>query len=115
MAVPAIGNGGHVSVKNEDSPTVLGASQTTKSGPSKKATNKDLPDAAHPWYRMQVVPTIIHWAAGNVLDPFNIDESELVKALAVVWNQVYAGNVKFSIAPTVSVVSKFLLTFLLIH
>jgi hypothetical protein len=107
MAVSVVGNGRRVSVKKEDSLTVGGAPQMMKGGSSKKATNKNLPDAAHPDYRGKVVPTIIHWAAGNVLDPFNIDERELVQALAVIWKHVYyAGNVPFAIAPTVSVVSK---------
>jgi len=55
-----------------------------------------------------VVPTIWHWAAGNVCDPFNIDEYDLVKKLAVIWRHVYADKVPFKIPPTVSLVRKVL-------
>jgi len=52
---------------------------------SKKATNKDLPLGAQPAFCHDVVPTIWHWVAGNVRDPFNIDEYDLVKTLGVIW------------------------------
>ncbi len=82
----AVGNRQHVLVKEE----VLDEHQMTE--PSKKATNKDLPPGAKPDYRRVVVPTIWHWAAGNVADPFNINENEMVQALAVIWKHVYYGN-----------------------
>jgi hypothetical protein len=94
----------HVSVKTEDCPTVLGAPRMMKGESSKKATNKSLPEGAHPFYRRFVVPMIIHWAAGNVPDPFNINEDDMVKALATIWKQVYADEVMFDIPPIVSVV-----------
>ncbi|KAH9061853.1 hypothetical protein EDB83DRAFT_2520289 [Lactarius deliciosus] len=87
--------------KMENWPAMLGAPRAVKSESSKKITNKDLPPDAHPAFRRDVVPTIWHWAGGNVHDPFNIDESELVEALAVIWSHVYI-DVPFEIPTTVS-------------
>ena len=94
-----------VSVKTEDDLSVHGPSRLIKSEFGKKATNRDLPDGAHPVYRRDVVPSIWHWAAGNAPDPFNIDEHELVKALGDIWRRVYAGRISFNIPPIVSLVS----------
>lgn len=90
-------------MKKEDS---LGESRMTE--PGKKATNKDLPLGAAPEYRRQVVPTIWHWAAGNVADPFNINEKDLIQALGVIWKRIYDGDVPFTnkVPIIVSVVSK---------
>ncbi|KAI9432031.1 hypothetical protein H4582DRAFT_2062213 [Lactarius indigo] len=102
----AIGKRDHVQTRVEHWPTALGRSSApriVKSEPSKKATNKDLPLGAHPAFRRDVVPTIWHWAGGKVHDPFNIDEHDLVKALAVIWRHVYT-NVLFEIPTTVSLV-----------
>ncbi|KAH9046396.1 hypothetical protein EDB83DRAFT_2523389 [Lactarius deliciosus] len=91
--------------KTEDWPATLGAPRVVKSESSKKITNKDLPLGAHPAFRRDVVPTIWHWAGGNVHDPFNIDEGELVKALAVIWSHVYI-DVPFEIPTTVSLINQ---------
>lgn len=61
---------------------------------------------ATPKFRREVVPSIWHWAAGHVSDPWNIDEDEMVGALVAIWEVVYAGTVSFDIPPTVSVVSE---------
>ncbi len=104
----AVDNERRVRVKTKDCPTRLGSSRMVKGESSKKATNKDLPPGAQPAFRRDVVPTIWHWAAGNVRDPFNIDEYDLVKTLAVIWRHVYANKVPFEIPPTVSLVRKVL-------
>jgi hypothetical protein len=50
-----------------------------------------------------------HWAAGNVADPFNIDEGKMVKALQIIWKYVYSTTyVHFDIPPIVSMVSSVL-------
>ncbi|KAI9438747.1 hypothetical protein H4582DRAFT_2076375 [Lactarius indigo] len=103
-----IGKRDHVQTRAEHWPTALGCSSApriVKSEPSKKATNKDLPLGAHPAFRRDVVPTIWHWAGGKVHDPFNIDEHDLVKALAVIWRHVYT-NVLFEIPMTVSLINQ---------
>ncbi|KAH9071089.1 hypothetical protein EDB83DRAFT_2517683 [Lactarius deliciosus] len=91
--------------KMENWPAMLGAPRAVKSESSKKITNKDLPPDAHPAFRRDVVPTIWHWVGGNVHDPFNIDESELVEALAVIWSHVYI-DVPFEIPTTVSLINQ---------
>ncbi|KAI9431350.1 hypothetical protein H4582DRAFT_2085196 [Lactarius indigo] len=104
----AIGKRDHVQTRAEHWPTALGRSSAphiVKSEPSKKATNKDLPLGAHPAFRHDVVPTIWHWAGGKVHDPFNIDEHDLVKALAVIWHHVYT-NMLFEIPMTVSLINQ---------
>ncbi|KAH8985961.1 hypothetical protein EDB86DRAFT_3083187 [Lactarius hatsudake] len=91
--------------KMENWPAMLGAPHAVKSKSSKKITNKDLPPDAHPAFCRDVVPTIWHWAGGNVHDPFNIDESELVEALAVIWSHVYI-DVPFEIPTTISLINQ---------
>jgi hypothetical protein len=98
--------------KTEDCLTVLSMTHVAKGESSKKATNKDLPVGAQPAYRRDVVPTIWHWAAGHALDPFNINEDDMVKALAVIWKFVYDNSVPFKIPPIVSLVRKILVTLL---
>ena len=72
----------------------------------KKVTNKDLPLGTQPEFRREVIPTMWHWAAGHVADPFNIDEGSMVNALEIIWKCVYTKYVHFDIPPIVSVVSK---------
>lgn len=94
-----------VSVKSEDDLSVLGPSRPTKGKSNKKATNEDLPFGALPAYRHDVVPSIWHWAAGNVPDPFNISERDLIEALDIIWTHVYVGRVAFDTPTLVSLVS----------
>ncbi|KAH9016478.1 hypothetical protein EDB84DRAFT_1443111 [Lactarius hengduanensis] len=76
----------------------------------KKATNKDLPlgtGRTAPEFRRDVIPTIWHWAAGKVCDPFNIDEHDLVKTLVVIWRHAYtAKTVVFDIPIIVSLTNQ---------
>ncbi|KAN0130534.1 hypothetical protein V8E53_009217 [Lactarius tabidus] len=72
----------------------------------KKATNKNLPSGAQPEFRREVIPTMWHWAAGHVADPFNIDEGSMVNALEIIWKCVYTKYVHFDIPPIVSVTNQ---------
>lgn len=106
MDIAVVGKQEHVSgktsaVKTEDCPT---SSLTFKSEFSKKATNKDLPKGAKPFYRSKVVTTILHWAAGNVADPFTVDERQLVQVLGVVWTHVFGNSVSLQIPTILSLV-----------
>jgi hypothetical protein len=101
-----LGKGEHRSVRMETHPNTRGPPRTAKVESSKKATNKDLPLGAQPMFCHGVVPSIWHWAGGQVADPFHIDESEMVNALDFIWTAVYDDDVPFVIPPTVSVVCK---------
>lgn len=90
----------HVSVKTENRKTSVGGSLPSKGESSKKVTNKDLPPGSQPAYRRDIIPTIFHWAGGNGVDPFNIDETELVAVLAIIWKHVYGKTVPFD-SPTI--------------
>ncbi|KAN0129925.1 hypothetical protein V8E53_012251 [Lactarius tabidus] len=96
-----------VPVKTEECSNVHLASRVGKSEPGRKATNRDLPEGAKPKFCCKVIPTMWHWAAGNVADPFNIDKGEMVKALQIIWKYVYSTTyVHFDIPPIVSVTNQ---------
>ena len=71
-----------------------------------KPTNQDLPEGAQPAYHNQVIPSIFHWAVGNVSDPFNIDEDKLIRALKTIWAHVFSRSVPFKSHAVIGVVSK---------
>lgn len=103
MDVAVVGKERRVSAKTEGCSTGLSTSLLLK-GDGKKATNKDLPAGARPWYRQDVVPTIFHWVGGKVADPFNIQEHELVGALKLIWAHEFGGQVPLILSPTLSLV-----------
>ena len=74
MDVTAVSEEDHVSVKMENHKPSVGTS-SLKGEYSKKVTNKDLPPGSQPVYRRDIIPMIFHWAGGNRVDPFNIDET----------------------------------------
>jgi hypothetical protein len=93
-------------VKMENQSNAPCPSHSVKNESRKKATNKDLPAGATPKFRSEVVPSIWHWVAGHVSDPWHIDKGEMVEALEVIWKHIYPTNVLFDIPPTVSMVSE---------
>jgi hypothetical protein len=95
----------YISAKTESCTSNFGATLPTKGESSKKATNRDLPDGAHPTFRRDVVMSVWHWVAGNVADPFNIHEPTLVMVLETIWECVY-DDVPFDIPPTLSLVHR---------
>ena len=103
MDVAVISEEDHVSVKMENRKPSVGTS-SLKGEYSKKVTNKDLPPGSQPAYRRDIIPTIFHWAGGNGVDPFNIDETELVAVLAIIWKHVYGNTVPFDSPPILSLV-----------
>ena len=67
-------------------------------GPSKKFTNKNLPDGSHVGntFRSIYVPSLVHWWGGHV-DPWSVDPTELQDAMQSIWNVVYCNRIEHEV------------------